>query len=58
MALSTFSLKVSVEFLESIEPRLELSDEVELFVTSSGVPGQSEVHPSFDTSIKFWVIKE
>ena len=58
MALSTFSLKVSVEFLESIEPRLELDNEVEFFVTSLGMPGQSEVHPSFDTSMKLWVVKE
>ena len=40
MTVSTFSLKVSVEFLESIEPRLELGDEVEFFVMSSGTPGQ------------------
>ena len=24
----------------------------------SGTPGQSEVHPSFDTSTKLWVVKE
>ena len=53
-----FSLKVSVKFIESIEPRLELSNEVEFFVTSLGAPGQSEVYPSFDMSTKFWVIKE
>ena len=58
MALSTFSLKVSVKFLEGIEPRLELNNKMEFFVTSSGVPGQSEVHPSFDTSTKLWVVKE
>ena len=58
MALSTLSLKVSVEFLESIEPRLELDNEVEFFVTSLGMPGQSEVHPSFDMSMKLWVVKE
>ena len=55
---SVFSLNISVELFESIEPRLELGDEMEFLVMCTCAPGQGEIHPCFDTSMKFHVIEK
>ena len=58
MTFSAFSLNISVKLFESIEPRLELGDEMEFLVMRTCAPGQGEIHPCFDTSTKFCVVEK
>ena len=52
MMFSTFCLNVSVELFESVEPRLELGNEMDFLVMHMCASGQGEIHPSFVSSRK------
>ena len=58
MTFTAFSLNIGVELFESIEPRLEVGDEMEFLVACTCVPGQGEIHPRFNSSMKFCVIEK
>ena len=56
--LNMFSLKIHVEFFESIEPRLELGNEMQLLISGTCMSCQGEVHSSFNTHTKLCIIEK
>ena len=53
----TFSLKVNVEFFDSIKPWLKSDDEVQFLVMCTGAPSKGKVHSHLDVITKFGIVE-